>query len=417
MLRQFSPVEPCSALPTTTSWNPTHQLQSLHFRTRTEPLDWRRLAALDVDRVAREMDVGVLQDFITAVTFCAVEGERCPNCSGPADPSLIKLVRMSQLNTEYLLHCQDYLSAQLSGLEERLEGALSWAQQEQKQRVELEKKMYEIKLEQRRRKKMVATQQLLLQASANNYHKCQFCEKLFVNYSYLQEHVQRRHPEITDAERQKKQQVEKMEDGIEELKERLRVTQMQLQAERETDSLRCQQEQEEQHRREQLEKDALERWKEEERRQIQLEIGELRQLFIQESKDMARKSSSIEAKLLEMQNREFGTFTKVSLQEQWDHDKERRENRERKLKERMTQKESEWRKKLQEVQNKYQEDKEELQSENTRLLKALSVKENSELSLSSQLKQKDRLIASQEEKFLRSPKILIRTEKRKMRRA
>ncbi|KAI7807253.1 zinc finger protein DZIP1L [Triplophysa rosa] len=359
MLRQFSPVEPCSALPTTTSWNPTHQLQSLHFRTRTEPLDWRRLAALDVDRVAREMDVGVLQDFITAVTFCAVEGERCPNCSGPADPSLIKLVRMSQLNTEYLLHCQDYLSAQLSGLEERLEGALSWAQQEQKQRVELEKKMYEIKLEQRRRKKMVATQQLLLQASANNYHKCQFCEKLFVNYSYLQEHVQRRHPEITDAERQKKQQVEKMEDGIEELKERLRVTQMQLQAERETDSLRCQQEQEEQHRREQLEKDALERWKEEERRQIQLEIGELRQLFIQESKDMARKSSSIEAKLLEMQNREFGTFTKVSLQEQWDHDKERRENRERKLKERMTQKESEWRKKLQEVQNKYQEDKEE----------------------------------------------------------
>lgn len=55
------------------------------------------------------------------------------------------------------------------------------------------------------------------------------------------------------------------------------------------------QEQEEQRRREQSEKEALERWKEEERRKSQQEIGELRQLFLQESKDMASKSSSIEA--------------------------------------------------------------------------------------------------------------------------
>lgn len=40
------------------------------------------------------------------------------------------------------------------------------------------------------------------------------------------------------SERQKKRKVEQMEDGIEELKERLRLTQMQLQAEREADSLR-----------------------------------------------------------------------------------------------------------------------------------------------------------------------------------
>jgi len=39
----------------------------------------------------------------------------------------------------------------------------------------------------------------------------------------------------------------------------------------------------------------LERWKEEQRMKFQQEIGELRQLFLQESKDMASKSSSIEA--------------------------------------------------------------------------------------------------------------------------
>ncbi|XP_051568420.1 cilium assembly protein DZIP1L-like [Myxocyprinus asiaticus] len=413
MLGQFSPGGPYKAQSNTPSWSLAPHPQPFHFRSRTEPVDWRRLAALDVDRVAREMNVSVLQDFITTVTFCDVVGERCPNCRGPADPSLIKLLRMSQLSTEYLLHCQDYLSAQLSELEERLQGALSQAQLEGEQRVELEKKLQETKVEMRQKKKLIATQQLLLQASANNYNKCQLCEKSFVNYSYLQAHVQRRHPEVTDAERQKKKQVEQMEDGIEELKERLRVTHIQLQAERETDSLRRQQEQEEQRRREQSEKEALDKWKEEERRKFQQEIGELRHLFLQESKYMASKSSSIEAKMLELQNREVDVFNNVyknkSFQEESDHEKERRENRERELKERLIQKKNEWRNTFLEAQNRHQQEKEELQSENARLLKALSVEKNSGsslqrlqqqvVSLSSQMRQKDRLIKSQEAKI------------------
>lgn len=39
-------------------------------------MDWRRLSALDVDHVAREMDVVVLQEYISAVTFCDVTGNR-----------------------------------------------------------------------------------------------------------------------------------------------------------------------------------------------------------------------------------------------------------------------------------------------------------------------------------------------------
>lgn len=169
MLGQFSP-----AVSPTPPWSPAHQLQPFRFRSRTEPIDWRRLSALDVDRVVQEIDVRVLQDFIMTVTFCAADCERCPNCRGPADPSLIKLLRMSQLSTEYLLHCQDFLSTQLSGLEERLQGALSLVQRGEEQRAELEKNLQEAKLENRRRKKLISTQQLLLQASANNYHKVDF---------------------------------------------------------------------------------------------------------------------------------------------------------------------------------------------------------------------------------------------------
>ncbi|KAI4901944.1 hypothetical protein NFI96_021244, partial [Prochilodus magdalenae] len=404
---QLSPAEPISALVTPPFWSAGPPPQPFHFRSRTEPMDWRRMASLDVDRVTREMDVNVLQEFITAVTFCDVEGERCPHCRGPTDTALLKVLRMSQLSTEYLLYCQDYLSAQMSMMEERLQGALSQAQKEAEERVRLEKELQELKLESRRRRKMIATQQLLLQASANNYHKCQFCEKSFVNYSYLQSHIQRRHPEITDAERSEEAiSPEQMEDGIEELKEKLRLTQIRLAAEKEADAHQRQQELEEQRRRELTEREAMDRWKEEERRKFQQEIGELRQLFLQEFKGIANKSYSLEAKLQELENREVHVS---NVRGEDDHEKEQRLLREKRLKEQMTQKKNEWRKKLKEVQNLHQQEKEELQSENARLLQALSVEHSSSsslnalqqqlLSLSSQLKQKERLIHSQEQKF------------------
>lgn len=160
--------------PTSPSWSASIPTQPFHFRLRIEPIDWRRMAALDVDRVERETDINVLQELISAVTFCAVEGERCPQCRCPTDTTLLKVLRMSQLSTEYLLHCQDYLSSQVAVLEERLQSALSQALREEEERARLEKELQEVKLESRRRKKLIATQQLLLQSSANNYHKVSF---------------------------------------------------------------------------------------------------------------------------------------------------------------------------------------------------------------------------------------------------
>lgn len=46
---------------------------------------------------------------------------------------------------------------------------------------------------------------------------------------------------VCGLERQKKMQVEQMKDGLEELKEKLRLTQSQLEAEREADAYRRQQ--------------------------------------------------------------------------------------------------------------------------------------------------------------------------------
>lgn len=59
----------------------------------------------------------------------------------------------------------------MSGLEDRLQGALSKADREGEERARLDSELQATKQESKLRKKMLATQQLLLQASFNNYHK------------------------------------------------------------------------------------------------------------------------------------------------------------------------------------------------------------------------------------------------------
>ncbi|XP_069053603.1 cilium assembly protein DZIP1L isoform X2 [Lepisosteus oculatus] len=388
--------------PPSTPWSPG-PLQPFRFRARREGMDWRRFSALDVERVAREMDVGTLQEYIGTVTFCDLEAERCPHCRNPVDPVLLKVLRMSQLSTEYLLHCQDFLSAQVAGLEDRLQGELSGREREGKELARLEAELQAARQEGRRRKKMIATQQLLLQAGANNYHKCQFCDKSFVNYSFLQGHLQRRHPEITDAERQKKRQVEQMEDGIEELRARLKLTQAKLEAEREAEALRRQQELEEQRQREAKEKQQLESWKEEERKKFYQEMGDLRQLFLQELKDIASKSSSIEARLQDLQRSGVVVSNLGTLRDT--EEEEKREARERELREKVARQKSEWKKKMKEMQNIHLLEKGELRSEIERLKMSLSVDRNTALqslqqkisSLSSSIRQREKVIRSQEE--------------------
>ncbi|XP_009575705.1 PREDICTED: zinc finger protein DZIP1L, partial [Fulmarus glacialis] len=132
---------------------------------------------------------------------------------------------------------------------------------------------------------------------------CHRCDKAFMNDSFLQAHVQRRHAEATEAERQKMKRVKQMEDEVEELKAKLQETRQQLEAEREAEKLRREQETERARQREEEGRRDLERWKEEERMKLHEEIDGLRQLFLAEFKDVASRSSAMEGKLQELQAR------------------------------------------------------------------------------------------------------------------
>ena len=45
------------------------------FRSRYERVDWRKVAAADVEQIARTMDFDALQENIVNVAFCCVENE------------------------------------------------------------------------------------------------------------------------------------------------------------------------------------------------------------------------------------------------------------------------------------------------------------------------------------------------------
>ncbi|XP_055021536.1 cilium assembly protein DZIP1 [Boleophthalmus pectinirostris] len=204
------------------------------FQPRRESVDWRRINAVDIDAVVSQMDVAVLQDYINAVTYCSLDDERCPRCQSPVDPALIKLFRLAQLTVEYLLHCQELLTVEMHALEERLEVAGKDRLQLLAQQKEKEEQIKTLNEELKQRKKVIRTQQRILAPSIVNSHKCLHCEKSFLNATFLQNHMQRRHPEEYDAkllsDGERKSEIDSLKSEITALKEEIVQQQLTLQA-------------------------------------------------------------------------------------------------------------------------------------------------------------------------------------------
>ncbi|NXO72277.1 DZIP1 protein, partial [Phainopepla nitens] len=272
---------------------------AFQFRGRHENPDWRRLSTVDVERVSREGDVAALQTHLEHVTFCSAERECCPHCQGPADPLLLKLLRLAQLSTEYLLHSQEYLSAQLGSLEEALRETQAQRDQLGKEVAQRLQEIQGLKEECRRRKKMISTQQVMLEARAN-YHQCPFCEKAFMTYSFLQSHIQRRHPGESEIEQKRKGNIEKLQDEIEKLKEQLQLTRSQLEFEQQANLARLSKESEQQKSKEEF-LQSFHKWKEEEREKLADEIDKVKDMFMKELKELRSRNSGLENQLLELQ--------------------------------------------------------------------------------------------------------------------
>uniref|UniRef100_A0A8C0SQ54 Cilium assembly protein DZIP1 n=1 Tax=Canis lupus familiaris TaxID=9615 RepID=A0A8C0SQ54_CANLF len=268
-------------------------LPCFQFRPRLESVDWRRLSAIDVDKVAGAVDVLTLQENIMNITFCKLEDEKCAHCQSGVDPVLLKLIRLAQLTIEYLLHSQEFLTSQLHHLEERLRLSLEEGEQS---RTLLSKQAGEIKLlkeECKRRKKMISTQQLMIEAKAS-YYQCHFCDKAFMNQAFLQSHIQRRHPEDSHLEYKQKAQTDKLQSEIDMLKEQLQLTKSQLEAAQHAHAVRFSKEYEMQKTKEEEFLKLFDRWKEEEKEKLVSEMEKVKEMFMKEFKELTSKNSALE---------------------------------------------------------------------------------------------------------------------------
>ncbi|XP_026524656.1 zinc finger protein DZIP1 [Notechis scutatus] len=279
---------------------PGAALPPFQFRPRHEGPDWRRLSAVEVDRVAAEVNVAVLQEHLEHVTFCNAGRERCPHCQRPADPLLLKLLRLAQLCLEYLLHSQDYLSAQLRAGQELLRAADAHRDLLAKDVARGAQQVRLLKEECKRRKKIIATQQMMLQAGAT-CHQCQFCDKAFMNASFLHSHLQRRHSEEPVTDQKKKAQTYKLQEEINQLKEQLQLTRSQLEAEQRDHIVKLSKEYEERRSKEEEIRHLFHKWKEEEKEKLARELEKVKDMFMKEFKELTAKNSELENHLLEIQ--------------------------------------------------------------------------------------------------------------------
>uniref|UniRef100_A0A672S2S8 Cilium assembly protein DZIP1 n=1 Tax=Sinocyclocheilus grahami TaxID=75366 RepID=A0A672S2S8_SINGR len=347
---------------------------TIKFRARRENVDWRRINAVDVDRVASELDFHALQEHITEVTFCSVEGEHCQRCQSPVDPALIKLFRLAQLTVEYLLHSQDCLSISLQAAEERLQVE---AGEREQLCVQLQKKTQEAKMlkeELKQRKKIIASQQAMFSTGIGaNYHKCQHCEKAFMNASFLQSHMQRRHPTEFDiklmTDNQKKIQTMKLQEEINKLQEQLTLVTSQM----ETQQKDCTAKQEKELIQSQEEfKRQLEIWKEEEKMRMNGKIDEVKQACQRDMDSMHQQNRNLENELLKLQQKNMQQSvqpvqTQPSIPASNEHWQEVV-----KLQQKLHKQEVKWAGKTQKIKEEHDSEKSLLQEELFKLRSALS---------------------------------------------
>ncbi|XP_060154551.1 cilium assembly protein DZIP1L isoform X6 [Globicephala melas] len=386
-----------------------YTLPTFKFQPRRERMDWRRISALDVDRVARELDVATLQENIVSVTFCNLDREVCGRCGQPVDPALLKVLRLAQLTIEYLLHCQDCLSTSVAQLEARLQASLGQQERGQQELGRQADELRGVREESRRRRKMIsALQQLLLQTGAHSYHACHLCDKTFMNATFLRGHIQRRHTGVVegvDPTGKQKKQEQPVEEVLEELWAKLKWTQGELEAQRAAERQRQLQEAEITRQREAEAKKEFDEWKEKERAKLYGEIDKLKKLFWDEFKSVANQNSTLEEKLQALQSHKVMKSNLGSLQDEDPEERLSQAQELRGLKEKMEIQKTEWKRKMKVLQEEHAAQKRELQEQNERLQASLSQDQRKAAiqaqrqitALRAQLQEQTRLIASQEE--------------------
>lgn len=104
-----------------------------------------------------------------------------------------------QLSLEYLLYVQDHLQREIDSIKgasailikRQTDTIKKFEHEVEDLKAQLQSSKDELK---KRKKMMVAQQEIINSAAKGNYHRCPMCEKAFIERGYLETHFRKRHP-------------------------------------------------------------------------------------------------------------------------------------------------------------------------------------------------------------------------------
>lgn len=189
-------------------------------------VDWNKLGSIDVDRVIRERDFVTVDETISNIIDYSVEHEYSVQ---KFDPNFVKLFRLAQLATEYLLYCKQYLDKSVVILKEELRKKIqeNYVLQRNVTVAEEQERILKDKLKERNNKIEEAKTTYL----HNEIYKCPHCTKTFISAMFVQAHISRRHQTSSDSfftplsvHEEYRIETEKLHNEIKTLKEKLNQT-------------------------------------------------------------------------------------------------------------------------------------------------------------------------------------------------
>merc|ERR1712048_739021 len=123
------------------------------------------------------------------VTYADVDG------ISDVDPCVATLLKLSQGMTIYTIQSQEQLRSYISQLEAenlQLKNENKDLKVNQENHDEYVRKL---KVDNRKRRKIIEDLQKRIDLGANAYYSCPYCPKIFINATFLQAHLARKHPD------------------------------------------------------------------------------------------------------------------------------------------------------------------------------------------------------------------------------
>ncbi|XP_063833230.1 cilium assembly protein DZIP1 [Ostrinia nubilalis] len=177
-------------------------------------IDWNKIRLIDIDSLIREKKFVLIEQHVNDILDCVLESEFDVRI---LDEGVLKMFRLAQLAVEYQQFCRHYLDRSVYVLREEI---TSLAQELDSTKKELRDRDEEIRKLKRKTKhtyrtplpygndniasmilKTLSQKNELFSYAAgdvNQYNKCNFCDKVFLNQLYLKSHISRRHSNIME---------------------------------------------------------------------------------------------------------------------------------------------------------------------------------------------------------------------------